>query len=170
MSTQAQILANQANAQLSCGPKTDAGKAISSKNNLRHGLTGPFVVLNWEKQEDYETLRNEFIAEHQPATLTEQTLVEDMAQSHWLRKRAILLQEMCFNPDAPIADEPKELALYLRYQGTHDRAFYKALNQLQKLRADKRKQEIGFVSQQRKEAEETRRQARDKRRANEEIR
>ena len=100
-----------------------------------------------------------------------------MAQSHWLRKRAITLQDMCFRPDIPAADQPKDLALYLRYQTTHDRAFYKALHELQKLRAQKRREEIGFVSQERKAADEARRklsdqrkEAHEKRREAEEIR
>ncbi len=163
MSTQAQILANQANSQNSTGPKTEEGKAISSKNNFRHGLTGPFVVLGWEKQEDFRQLKNELLAEHKPTTLTEELLVRDMAQSHWMRRRAIKLQDMCFHLELPVVDQPKELALYLRYQTTHDRAFYKALNELQKLRALKTKQEIGFVSQEGKAAEETRRQLSDQR-------
>ncbi len=49
--TEAQLNANQANAQLSRGPKTPEGKAISAMNNLRHGLTGEFTVLPWENQE-----------------------------------------------------------------------------------------------------------------------
>jgi len=163
MSTQAQILANQANSLHSSGPKTEEGKAISSKNNFRHGLTGPFVVLSWENREQYQTLERELLEEHKPITPTEQLIVEQMAQSCWLRKRALTLQHMCFHLDRPIADQPKDLALYLRYQTTHDRAFYKALNELQKLRAEKRKQEIGFVSQERKAAEETRRNRNDQR-------
>jgi hypothetical protein len=170
MSTQAQILANQANAQLSTGPRTAEGKAASSQNNLRHGLTGPFLILRWEKKEQYEQLRADLLAEHQPTTLTEQMLVEDMAQSHWLRKRAITMQTLCFDPERPDADQPKELALYIRYQTTHDRAFYRALNELQKLRAQRRKEEIGFVSQERKQLEEQRKEAREKRRENDEIR
>ncbi len=39
MATPAQILANQANAQHSTGPKTEEGKARSSRNNTKHGLT-----------------------------------------------------------------------------------------------------------------------------------
>jgi hypothetical protein len=177
MSSQAQILANQANAQLSTGPTSPEGKAVSSKNNLRHGLTGPFMILAWESKEEYASFKAELFAEHQPATLTEEMLVEDMAQSHWLRKRAITLQTLCFRTDVPAADQPKELALYLRYQTTHDRAFYKALNQLLKLRSDKKKAEIGFVSQERKAAEEARRklseerkQAQEKRHEAQEIR
>ena len=64
----------------------------------------------------------------------------------------------------------KDLALYLRYQTTHDRAFYKALNQLLKLRAETRKAENGFVSQERKAADGARRQLSDQRREAQEKR
>jgi hypothetical protein len=82
-------------------------------------------------------------------------------------QRAIRLQNGCFSEIDPLADAPKQLALYLRYQTTHSRAFYKALAELQRLREQKRKQEIGFVSQERKEAEQKlaaeRRENREKR-------
>jgi hypothetical protein len=61
---------------------------------------------------------------------------------HWLRNRAELLQSNCFHDDGSI--DEKRLALYLRYQTTHERAFHKCLNDLLKLRAEKRKTEIGF--------------------------
>jgi hypothetical protein len=48
--------------------------------------------------------------------------------------------------------------LYLRYQATYERAFHRSLNQLLKLRAEKRKEEIGFESQTRKRNEEARKQ------------
>ena len=38
MSTEAQIAANQANAQHSTGPQSAAGKAASSQNRRLHGL------------------------------------------------------------------------------------------------------------------------------------
>ena len=153
MSTPAQIAANQENAKLSSGPTSEAGKAISSQNNLRHGLTGPFAVLPWENQEQFQTLQDDLLAEHQPVTPTERILVQEMAQSHWLGQRAILLQNECLNDFDPSTQDSKQLALYLRYQTTHNRAFYKALNQLLSLREKKRKEEIGFVSQKAKEAQ-----------------
>ncbi len=60
MSTQAQILANQANSLHSSGPKTEEGKAISSKNNFRHGLTGPDVARFCQPviTEDFSTSAN----------------------------------------------------------------------------------------------------------------
>jgi len=162
MSTVAQIAANQANSQLSTGPRTIEGKATVSQNNFRHGLTGPFLILGWEKEEEFKSLELDLLAEHKPLTPTERILVRDMAQSHWLRQRAIILQNACLSQYDPSTDQPKELALYLRYQTTHNRAFYKALNELQKLREQTRKREIGFVSQKRREEQEAMKEARRK--------
>jgi hypothetical protein len=163
MSTQAQVAANQSNAQRSTGPRSAEGKAIASMNNFHHGFTGQFQVLPWEDQDEYDTLFVNLHGEHKPSTLTESVLVEKMAQSLWLTKRALLLQHHTFNPNVPECDDPKQLALYLRYQTTHDRAFHKCLNELLKLRAEKRKAEIGFESQQQKKADQTRREATENR-------
>ena len=130
-----------------------------AQNNFRHGFTGAFRVLPWESQDDYSALQLVLEKEHQPATPTEELLVESMAQSYWLRKRALVLQNTCFTGESPDSVSEKELALYIRYQNTHDRAFHRSLNDLLKLRAEKRKQEIGFESQKQKQAEETRRAA-----------
>ncbi len=159
MSTTAQIAANQANAKQSTGPKTEHGKAIASLNNLRHGFNGSFSVMPWESQDEFEFLFIDLRVEYKPVTVTETVLVEKMAQAMWLGQRAVLLQQRCFNPNVPECDNEKQLALYLRYQTTHDRAFHKCLNALLKLRAEKRKEEIGFESQKRIVADQTRREA-----------
>jgi hypothetical protein len=113
-----------------------------------------FVVLGWEKQEEYDELCDSLVAEHKPATPTEQLLVEKMAQHYWLSLRAGLLQELCFSFEHATCDDEKKLALYMRYQTSHERAFHKSLNELLKLRAERRKVEIGFESQDRKQADE----------------
>ncbi len=170
MSTPLQIAANQENAKKSSGPRTEAGKAISALNNFRHGFNGAFSILPWEDEDQYDLLYGGLLDDHRPSNTTERLLVKTMAQSYWLRERALTLQHMCFNREIPMCDAncEKQLALYLRYQTTHDRAFNKALDQLGKLRAEKRKQEIGFESQERKKAEgqaaATRREAQEKRR------
>jgi hypothetical protein len=79
-----------------------------------------------------------------------------MAQHHWLRNRAELLQSNCFADDGSI--DEKRLALYLRYQTTHERAFHKCLNDLLKIRAEKRRAETGFESQKRKQEKHDRKQ------------
>jgi hypothetical protein len=171
MPTKAQTTAKAANAQHSTGPKTDAGKAASSLNHLSHGLTGTaFAVLDWEDQNAFDALFSRLRSEHQPTTVTEEILVEKIVQHYWLTQRAITLQATCFHSEIAPDNSEKQLALYLRYQTTHDRGFYKSLDKLLKLRAEKRKQEIGFESQQRKEAEEIRRCSREERRQNDELR
>ena len=81
-----------------------------------------------------------------------------MAQHHWLRRRALGLESSCYDPATGAINNEKQLALYLRYQTTHERGFHKALNDLLKLRAAKRKEQIGFESQQRAERDQARKQ------------
>lgn len=160
MSTQAQILANRQNAQHSTGPTTQEGKAASSNNHFQHGLTGAFTVLPFEDQQAYDHLFHSLNNEHQPQTITEHILVEKMAQAHWLSKRAQRLQELTMGAENLCSkDKERRFALFLRYQTTNDRGFRAALNDLLKLRAERRKQEIGFESQERKRNQETRKQA-----------
>ena len=159
MSTEAQIAANRANAELSTGPKTEEGKAASSRNHTSHGLSyanGLFFILACESGEAYSILLADLHHEHRPDTETERILVDRMAQHHWLRCRAEGLESGCFREDGTINE--KGLALYLRYRTSHERAFHKCLNELLKLRAEKRKTEIGFESQKRVKEEHTRKQ------------
>ncbi|MGA8027019.1 MAG: hypothetical protein WB992_07725 [Bryobacteraceae bacterium] len=79
--------------------------------------------------------------EHQPQNPTENLLIHDMAQSHWLTQRALRLQNECFTADGV---DQKSLTLYLRYYTTHERAFHKALNTLMKLKKERMR---GFVPQ-----------------------
>jgi len=50
----------------------------------------------------------------------------------------------------------KAVANFARYQALHDRLFQRALHDLLKLRAERRKEQIGFESQKRAQANETR--------------
>jgi hypothetical protein len=171
MSTTAQRKANRENAQHSTGPTSEAGKQASSLNNFRHGLTGHgFFLLDWEKAEDLDHLREALIEEHQPTTPTEQILVDKMAQHFWLSQRAQCIQtgKMQNNP----LDEDVQQALipYVRYQAHHERLFQRALHDLLKLRAERRKEQIGFESQNARDAKESRSQAQEIRRENNEKR
>ena len=99
MSTAAQVAANQANSQLSTGAKTEIGKAAAARNNFRHGLApaSAFWVLPSECQSDFNALLAAFHDEHQPATLTEEALVQALAEHDRLRHRALRLEESCFD-------------------------------------------------------------------------
>jgi len=152
----AQLNANRANSQLSSGPKTEAGRAVSSQNRTTHGLArhnGTFVLLSTEDPNGFEALKASLAAEHCPTTETESILINGMAESHWLANRAQTLQNTCLDPHTgQIANAPL-FSLYLRYQTTHTRAFHKCLNDLAKLRSEKRKTENGFEAQNRKNQE-----------------
>jgi len=162
MSTSAQIAANRANAELSTGPKTEQGKAASSRNRITHGLASAsaFKVLPTESQFEFDELLAGFRGEHRPLTPTEGALVQAMAEHHWLRNRALSLEAVCFDNITGQVTDAQRLSLYLRYQTAHERAFHKALNDLLKLRAEKRTAEIGFESQKRVKEEDTRKQER----------
>jgi hypothetical protein len=158
MSSQAQILANQANAQKSCGPKTETGKESSSQNRTIHGLSDPgnsFNLQSYENEEEFNAFKLRLYQEQNPQDETECILVRRMIESEWLRRRAIFLQTLCQDNDGFLCQE-KHFALYLRYQSMHERGFYKALNELQKLRNEKRKEQIGFESEKRAAAAENR--------------
>jgi hypothetical protein len=148
MATQAQTEANRANAQKSTGPATEEGKAASSQNGWKHGLFGVFRVLENEDQVAYTLFLADLIDEHQPTTPTETILVENMAQHHWLRNRALYFQSHYF--DCADGPDTAKISLFMRYENMHERAFHKCRNELIKLRAEKKKEEIGFALQEHK--------------------
>jgi len=153
------LAANRDNAQHSTGPKSEEGKAVSSRNNFRHGFTGAFCLVPGESQEEFDQLVADLAEEHQPATVTESILVNDMARHYWLHQRALRMQEDCFSYDLTAPDTQKQLDLFLRYGLTHERAFARCLGALLKLRKDNLALERGFESQERQRARERVRQA-----------
>jgi hypothetical protein len=64
MSSEAQLAANRQNSQLSTGPKTEAGKAKSSLNAVKTGLTGRTVLLPSDDAAAYEAHVARFFAEY----------------------------------------------------------------------------------------------------------
>jgi hypothetical protein len=149
MATAAQIAANKANAQKSTGLKTGEGKAKSCMNRLTHGFASAQSIIPGEDHEAFGALLAELLIEHQPATPTEEILVEKMAQTQWLTQRALNLQGEAFidralNKQFAI---PKNLGLLIRYYTTADRAFHRAHNELVKAQKERKKSQIGFEPQ-----------------------
>jgi hypothetical protein len=72
-----------------------------------------------------------------------------MTQHYWLSQRAQQLQTLHMQ-DGPLDDEVmKRVAVYMRYQTQQERLFKSALADLLKLRAERRKEQVGFESQKR---------------------
>jgi hypothetical protein len=127
MATAAQIHANQLNARHSTGPNSPEGKQTSSRNRTTHGLcydNQSFYLLEDEDPRKFAELRARLEAEYQPQTETERILVQRLADHEWLRTRALRLQHSCLFENGHVL-ATGQLALYLRYQTTHERAFYK---------------------------------------------
>ena len=146
MSTAAQVLANQANAQRSTGPTTDEGKAASARNNFRHGLASGQLIVPGEDPAEFEALAEGLFNEHQPGTTTEENLVLCMAQHFWLGQRAIRLQNEAFIAGQGV----NQLSLLMRYQTSNQRAYNRCLGDLFKLRTERRN---GFERQKKIDAE-----------------
>jgi hypothetical protein len=83
MATAAQVAANQRNAQLSSGPTSDTGKAKSSLNAVKTGLTGHTVLLPGDDAVLYEAHVAEFIKRFEPAADEERNLVQSLADTDW---------------------------------------------------------------------------------------
>jgi len=136
----------------STGPRTDEGKAASSKNALRHGLASGAILIPGEDPAQFQTLEQALFDQHQPVNATEILLVADMAKHHWLKDRALRLQGETLAAAKP-GELPPAFAVYLRYQTTHERAFHKAFATFNALRKEQHAQERQFVSQKQKEAD-----------------
>jgi hypothetical protein len=92
----AQLAANQANAQLSTGPRTEEGRAISSRNAIKTGLTGLAVLLPSDDLAEYEA---NLLANHQrfqPVGLLEHNLVQAVTDTEWRLRRISSLEHAVF--------------------------------------------------------------------------
>jgi hypothetical protein len=159
MASAARALANRNNAQASTGPRTPEGKAAVRLNAVAHSMTSKTTVLPHESQEEYNTLLQSFVNAYQPASDHEHLLVERVAQAHWrvqrcygverafLENRIAAAQEESpdIDPDAAMARmfidkaEASRMRLMMRYLGAAERAFHKAVADLAKAQAERRK-------------------------------
>ena len=104
-----QMRANQQNALRSTGPKTDQGKALASRNSLRHGLLA-------EDKQQFSDLLTDLVTHFGPVGPLEEILVEKIAACYWRQRRAsryevgILRQKLdtmthdYYRPDGKLTD------------------------------------------------------------------
>ncbi len=77
--SEARLAANRANARLSTGPRTPAGKSKSSQNALTHGLTGQVRIVTQAEEDTLANLLESLTTEYAPRTAIEQILVRRLA-------------------------------------------------------------------------------------------
>ena len=90
--SEARLIANQANAQLSTGPTSETGKAASSLNALKTGLTGRTVLLPGDDAAAYQAHIASFLKRHDPSGDAEQNLVQSLADTEWCLLRIPTLE------------------------------------------------------------------------------
>src|SRR5258708_12103171 len=78
----------RANGENSRGRKPPEGKAVSSMNAVRHGLTASRPLVPGESQESFEELLKEYMEEYEPDGPAERDLVHRMVVSKWREQRA----------------------------------------------------------------------------------
>jgi hypothetical protein len=151
------------NGAKSRGPKTAAGKEISSQNALQHGFTSQSViVLACESQSQFDELLNQFMEIHKPANAAEIDLVEEMVACRWRIRRmwgieTTLMDAEILNQESQsgggagnrvymaqafkfLSDDSRSLVLAARYQSRLHRTFnqaYATLRELQQMRESK---------------------------------
>jgi len=113
----------------STGPRTEAGKAASSRNAVKHNLCSK--RLTGADLEELNAIRAKLDDEWEPDTETERMLLAQMALSQWRMDRALSLELTAFDDETI---DPALLALALRYRTTAEHSFYKALAELQRIR------------------------------------
>ena len=107
MATEAQILANQHNAQKSTGPRTHEGKAAVSQNAIQHGLSARKDVISSESQAHFDLYRERMLAELAPASPMESMLTERIVTLSWRLKRAGKIQNQAIDAlNADIISSP----------------------------------------------------------------
>ncbi len=87
MVSEKRIEANRRNAQRSTGPRTPAGRARSSMNALRHGITGQVSIMNEEDRVAHDKFVQDLIAGLKPEGAVELQFASVIAEDFWRLQR-----------------------------------------------------------------------------------
>ena len=160
MSSQIKSESARINGAKSKGPVSVEGRARSSKNALRHGLSSAVVVLPHEDRAQFEQLRDSYMESFQPADQPQHDLIETMAAARWRLNRLVEIEAKLFEKEMVLRDDDiekelsnmteveklawvfdhmanhsKSLAMQIRYEGSLNRSYERAFKQLQQLQS-----------------------------------
>jgi hypothetical protein len=91
-----QLRANNANAQLSTGPRTEEGKQVSRLNGLRHGLTGQVSIMTEDNRREHDAFCNPITARLNPDGPLELQLANMIAHDYWRLNRFQSIEDGIF--------------------------------------------------------------------------
>jgi len=140
MPSLAQYTANQANAQLSTGPRTAEGKARVAQNARTHGFTGQSLLVADEDKPAFEALRAGLIEDTRPEGALEAEIFRRLLSHAWNLRRIESFEARVLAETDPLASSEAEqlkLERWARYRRDVERGFYRALNELRKLQTQR---------------------------------
>ena len=143
MATDKQIATNRENAKKSTGPRTDAGKAASSRNALFHGLTAnEFFVLK-EQEPLFEKYSSGLLADIRPEGALEMDVFIQLVHAGWTLHRCRLAEIESYN-NSDIDGETlltweneADLERIENYTRRSERAYHRALKELRALQTER---------------------------------
>lgn len=169
MASEKQLIANRANALKSTGPRSLQGRQRVGQNALKHGLAAKDAVTKLESKKKFEEYRSSLVSQLCPIGAAEELLCEKIVTTAWRLRRVVRMESAILN-DA--VDFTEQMGFYFmgqngitmhtlsRYESILEKAFYKALHELQRLQAmrlgravnlpiaidvDVKEEDIGFV-------------------------
>jgi hypothetical protein len=139
MVTEAQIAANRRNAQSSTGPRTEEGKAISSRNAISLGLFAMQDFVRPGETDAYHQLCTSFWEHLQPSGPLEQTFVSEIIRSTWRLRRCSIVEASLSDRVGDSSIDPMEDPWHSGLQNTVDRASARANNTLRRATTELRR-------------------------------
>jgi hypothetical protein len=135
------IEANRANAQLSTGPVTDAGKARSSQNARVHGLCSRQLHIEGDDEGAiFESLHDALLSELDPVGEMELIHFEAIVHAQWnLRRCRINEADLHGRVPNPFLDPATQTALKTLsiYAARHERTLHRATRELRTLQNER---------------------------------
>jgi hypothetical protein len=131
---------NAANAQLSTGPRTAEGKARSSRNAVKHGLTSKQLVIAPDEEEEFAELHDALHAQVSPEGALEMGIFNMLVHAAWNLERFRTLEArlMADGVDALLDDRTAAaLDRLQRYAAAAQRSYFRALRELRTLQSNR---------------------------------
>jgi len=142
MATEKQIEANRRNAQKSTGPRSPEGRANSSRNATKFGLTAGQTIIDGESREEFVAFYLDREKVLKPADAIEEGLVERIIICEWRLRRAYRaeagLMETGGGAEAVFHGMDREMAVLSRYETALDRSLQRARHELERRQARRR--------------------------------
>ena len=143
MTTDKQFAANRANAQKSTGPTSEAGKARSSRNAIRHGLTARDLFVPPGDEAEFEAFQQELEAGLRPDGSAQMLVFNQILSASWRllrcdRAEAELAARAADSSLDPMLDDASHAKLNVieRARSQASRQFHKSVAELRRIQTE----------------------------------